>query len=429
MKMPDLEKIAGKNVYARMKKAGIADPEKLRLMTEEEIMALAGIGPKTAKKIFNSIGRASSTPILEKKYNRLQMRTKLKNIRGTVIGTLENPKPTIERLEHHRKTAHLLQNFLAAVKNLDNKGSEVRAIPYIPMSTSLDYESLTLGRTPMSTEYIGELRITNKDGESTLLKYRRIDPVNNEIIESTDKINGSILNTTSQIMESINDTYNSFRKRSKAPFIIILDARTIKLEDALNDRYRMDISKQSLTILSDEKKYYEWEALFKYKVNNGVLEDTKLFDQNRLFYTYEEEGTHKPFDEYARTSEHEGFWDELDSSGEDKPYVEFKVSGLKVRYGIIQGMQDINLFGFEQQGYKIAHLLGLTHYDPIEDYEQFKELQKGMPIKIAGRSIPLDLFVMIDTTLNHNFKIWELTHESPIIFQSEDYPDMGFVIY
>jgi hypothetical protein len=427
----NIEKIVGKKNYARLKKAGISEPDKLKIMSEEEVMQLAGIGPKTAKKLFKSLGRNIPEPILTKKYNRLQFRTRLKNIRMGMTKAVEDPTSVINKIEKTKKTAHLLQNFLAAVANIDREGSPVPQIPYVRAPTDFDLETFKRSRSEVP-EYVGELRLMSEH-DGVIMKYSKIDQETGDRFDSTDKIKGSIREQASEILSEIKDIYDKFRESSQSYFIIIFDEKTNSLLDTIQDTYRYDIQKEKMILVEDETMYYQWESLYKYKNNPEIDDMIKNLEQHINYYNYETAGEPGDYEEYERKTPPDLFWNTIDTtrtSTTQKPYIEFKAHNKKIRFGIIQGMQDLNLYDFQKQGYReYSSIIPPTHYDAIENYSAFKDARKGMPINLGPINLPLDLYILVDSTLNHNYTIYEYKKESPLIIVSKEYPDIGFVIY
>jgi 5'-3' exonuclease len=427
--MIDLEKIIGKTNYARLKKAKLTNPEVLARISEQELMTVAGIGPKTAKKLFAALGRNRPEEQLNKSYRRLKLRTKFSNIAANIKGTIENPKPFLDKVEEWRKDSTDVQNFVRAVHNIGQPAD--KKLPqtyYTPVVMNLDPSSL--GYQESLRRYYMEFRVEKKEN-SFYIKYEIINLDNDTKTNFEEPLNTLSFNQKSmeEFMSILEAAHDSFRKKTSDGMISIVLLPEIKdfVEDNLQRKYSQELNNNLMSISASDKEYKSYNMLLKFTERRGFAGMLQRLDAFKTFYDFESQGG-KDFKEFQRKKP------SLQESGEIKGdfiteaqntgfgYVKF--AGIK--FGLIESMPS--MYDWQNQGFSELRRQHSWDIGLPEDYEQFKLLKRSAPFDIAKRHIKQDIMAMIGFVLDYRYKVFLYGPKSPVIFISEDYPEIGFVV-
>ena len=423
-----IEDIVGKKTWARLKKAGLDTPQKLANLTPEKMMAIAGIGPKTAKMLYKAFGKNVSERNLNRSYKTLKARTKFNKIGMKVRQTLEDPTNIIARIEDRRKEAILWRNFLARVYNFGKEETDKLSVQdYIPINTTLDYRDINYQRVLRDYTMEAKLKVS---GDQVFLDYTRYDmSLNRQDWNLSESFIGSIgrENVRRDILENLNDQITKFREITKdGYFIIILDQGMGDLEEAIRNRYRKDIDKETLMILRSEKSYYEWEIIFRFIENKTFKSFLERADAFRTFFDYKKYlGTDRKnkmsFEEFKDQTKRDFI---VDTAKDQIAHLVVN-NAPKITFGIIQSIDS--LYRFNTQGYTQDKNTYFT-IDRIETWEQFKDILKEQPTNYETRTIPAQALAFIKYVFRDDYTIHNKGAAFPIIFTSNVFPELGVVI-
>lgn len=430
MKVVDIEKIVGKKNYARLKKYNAADAQKLSVLSEEEVMALAGIGPKTAHRLFKALGRNVSEKEITKKYNRLSIRTRLQNIKLKVREFKDNPQPLINKIDRVREGAIASRNFLASVYNFGRPQEErVKNLDYFPSRLELN-EDMLRTETEKTNKFFMQVNL-NREANRFNIKSKlfNLDTLE-EWSSSDDIVPGVNLNPTSlqEIINIIRSIYNSYREKSHdGLFVVILDSDMIPVADKLKDLYASDITNQIFTVVDNQRQYMEWEVILKYVNNRSINSMLEKLSNFILFFKYNENvraGRNvADFDEYKKLNYNPSmFWDKIDV--EPKKAITSILSN--VDFGIAEA--GFGFYGFKTESYDEVSIPDITLVKIPETFEQFKDQGREIPIDIYGKPVSLHIIAMVNLVFDRDFKIWFNAVSKPIVFTSNKYPDWGFIV-
>lgn len=426
--MVDIPKIIGKKNYARLAKAGIASETKLRRLQPEEIMALAGIGPKTVNKLYKALNKKSvNQKELDKKYRKLKSRTKLKRIGQAFMNLTENPEPIKNAIERRRKEAHLWQNFLAYAYNFANPDkTRVSPIPYGPVDVTLNPTTMTYQKAKRRQTAIYTI---TKEQERFRLNLEVFDLENDEkLVENNDFIFENNYNERvgTLIMESLQDEYTQFRQKTQdGMFVVVLQTGLEELASKIRDKYENDIDNSIFAVAPNIQDYYNWEIVFKYYENPILNQIINRFDAFNEFYQYENALKYADrkidYNQFSETNT-EGWWYLVGQSkisnvifSESKQYT--------AKFGVLKGMIYNFQENFSKERFESSWVIDLP-----ETYKEFVETKKKGLMKIAGQSIPIHLLAMINFTLDKEYVVYSSYSSNTLIFQSTRFPEWGFVV-
>jgi len=425
--MMNLEELVGKKTFARLKKANIATPEKLSTLSAEEMMKIAGIGPKTAMKIVKSFGRVANEAKINKEYRDLKIRTRFKKIITRGKETIKDPTKVIDSLEDKRKKAILWKNLLANVYNFGKApGERVATDNYVPMSRTLDPFDLEIAE--MQKDYVMEVRVV-QDGEKISIAYTRYNMAINKVDwETTENFLGYLTSQDAlkRTMQDISNNHDRFRNISnKGTFIIILDRKGDNLVSALQTKYAKEVSEDLTIILNSEKDYYDWEIIFKYVNNKGFNTFVKRAETYWAFFAYRDylkDGGESKFEDFLA----EVNFDFFGETNETKR-VHINVNkNPRVYFGIIRSMPG--LYDYLSKDYK-KDPDTLFEFEMIDDWQGFIDVAREQPIAYKNTTIRAEIFAFVDYVFKTDYIIYYKDAANPIIFASKTMPDIGIVIY
>jgi hypothetical protein len=422
-----IQKIVGKKSFARLKKAGYADPNKLKKLSPDDLMKLAGIGPKKAEKLYKAMGIKYKPNVLERAYSRLKLRTRLKNLKKSVRKTAEDPKPVIEKIESKRKEALAWQNFLATVYNFGKKqGDRVDPKTYIPVSTVLDPSSLDYQK--VLRKYAMEAEIIVLDTQIKL-SFKMYDMKNNRLDYDYSETFPGQLNsdeTAQRIVEEIEAGHDRFREKSDdGYFILILQEGMENIFEAIQTRYAKEIENSIFRIADSKEDYYKYEVLIRF-FENPIFEDyTQKVDAFKTFFDYFEiqDGNRPDWDTF-KDSQRPGFID-LIESGTQKAHM--TVSKFpRIEFGVIQSMPGLFNFKARRHGYmKQREQLEIK---TVESIEEFENLKKELPLNFKGKSIRQEIIAFVTYVFGDSYSIWYSNPGKPLVISSDLIPEIGIVL-
>lgn len=428
MIMVDVEQILGPKAWNRLKTAGYDNIDKLRSLTPEKVMEIAGIGVEKTNRLFRSLQMPVPKAQIRRDYKRLTMRTRLKNI-GSAI---KEPRPAIKKIEDLREGLTRLANVTRALHNIGRPtGERLPEIRYYPVPLTL--EPLAPGIRSASPVQLGEIWI-QKTIKNIELKTQIINGLNSHIVtESTHYIEPEPANTAlNNILDIVERTHDDLREVSDGLFLIIIDPEYQKIREALEQEFEREIHQNKTAILSGTaKEYYKWSIINKYLNNKSFQELLVRFNAWNSFYEYESyiktkpahALTHEQFMEDPKYYDEKTFQPMIYSKGED--WIHINRPGPPVYFGIIEGVLDNRYWDYEAKGYKKISNPALNNaYPTYEEYLVLKTRQEYL----GGRKLPEDIVAMIGFVMDNDFEIWTVSQNSPIIITSAAMPDIGFII-
>jgi hypothetical protein len=420
-----LEDIVGKRTYARLKKAGFADPKKIGLLTPEELMKIAGIGPKVALKIYKAYNIPVNQKQVNRTYNKIKFKKKFKNILGKIDRTIKEPDKAIDKLENVRKETTLMSNLLTSIYNFGKPEAERKSQKeYIPIGTTLSPRDLDYER--VRRNYIMEAYLDSTD-DKVIIKYERYDLALNSI--DWDRVTSFLGSpqdnkVIENILESIDTNITRFRENSKEGyFTIILSKNMRKIGEILREKYRREIENNKIIIVDSKKEYMEWEVLFRYHENNKFLDLINKADEYRLFFNFEahlNDGGGMSLSDFENKNPPD-FLKEIEEKKEAYVLVS---RNPRVYFGIVQAIPG--LYGF-RKNYKTDKDNYIT-FPSVKSWRDYNETKDEAPVKYNNKSIRAEIITFIKAVFGYEYDIHYKDRTSPIIFTSKKFPELGIVI-
>lgn len=419
--MIDLLKIVGPKNYARLKAANLIEEKKLRGMTEGQVMSIAGIGPKTAKKLYAALGVQKGEEAVQKTYNHLPMRTRFKHVREAFT----KPHETINKLERAREEIYAWQNFLGHVRNIGRPEEEkVKIVPYVPVIEQYGLGRAMTPQTAMEAGYYAEAEIIKEDDGFRINRTIFDTETSTAKVSQTETVGGQEYTPEVQtrIMAAIGESYKYFRERTPTGiFAVILENMPERVIDVLKQKYGREIAANKLIISRSRQDYIEWNALSKYLTNTVINAIIGRFNEYMVYTNYYTlpENSKTTLEDLEKANV--GFWALAET--QRKPLVSVTQN---VQFGMVEAKPET--YDFRKRGYKIIPTPKYQKYEFPDNRERYHSFTRMMPLKIESKMVPFEVIQVIDYCLNGEFDIYYLNKQSPVIITSRKHPDIGFII-
>ena len=425
--MVDVERILGPKAWNRLKTAGYDNIDKIRSLTPEKIMEIAGIGIEKTNKLFRAMQMPVPKAEIRRDYQRLNIRTKLKNI-GAAI---KEPRPTIKKLEDLREGLTRLANVTRALHNIGKPSTEkLPELRYYPVPLVL--EPFAPGIRAPAPVQLGEIWI-QKTVKNIEVRTQIINGLNSHVItESTNYLEPEPATTLNTILDVVRKTHNNLRTVSDGLFLIIIDPEYQSIRERLELDYAREIGQNKTAILSGtSKEYYKWSVINKYLNNKTFQELLVRFNAWNSFYEYEtylrtrpsDQLTHDEYMEEPMYYDQKTFQPIIYAKGDD--WVKLNRLGPPIYFGIIEGVLDNRYWDYDAKGYKKTP--GPTLNTRFPTYEEFLVLKTRQEY-LGERALSEDIVAMIGFVLDNDYDLWTVSPNSPIIITSTTIPDIGFII-
>lgn len=427
------EQIGEKN-YERLKAAGIAKPNKLKNLDEEEVMTLANIGPKTAKKLFMLLGKRKDEKSLNKTYRGISNKRRFKNVKEKISRLAKNPQESIRKVEDYKEGATHLTNLLTSIRNFGLPESQKRQqVSMPPTPSALTPEGLYQSKEEQETQGFAfvevHIKYDNKEN-NFIVSYDMIDKTSQEVWQKTSsKINSHALTRRVQleIKETIEELLESIHSpvRGGGHLSVIIHSEDVpsprELETYLQDQFRKEVQQSKMSILPSYQEFLEWEILIKYNDNKALLNMLSKLASFITFYEYEEYkkrySNPMDFEEYKRKYyDPDWFWVKVKEDTRTS-YVQIKD---RVFFGVVEARhKDIrtNLMRSTDEWFDIM---------VPETYKEFESLKSGLPLNFEGMHIGQEVIAMINHVLGEK-KIYAERGRKVILIDKK-FPDWGFII-
>jgi hypothetical protein len=424
--MINIQEIVGEKSYARLLKAKIASEHMLNQLKPEEIMSIAGIGPKKMQKLMKALGRTASDKSIESTYGKLQFRRKFENVTAGIKKTIENPKPFIDKAEGWRRTAVDVHNFIKSVHNIGRPESDkLKDSIYTPVRFSLDPESL--GYQGAQMRYTMTFRLDKREGKF-IISYRIDNMEDGTSTLNEEPLEANLIGQEElkRFMEVLRVAHAKFREKSPNGIIVVLLYSNIDfIREAVEKKYKRELDNQLMAINTGEGEYLGYNVLFKYRENPDVQRMIERLAGYENFYQFEQSGL-KDWEEFdIRRNEmiekgqiNGDFWEMTNESGTS--YVQL-TNGLI--FGIIRAQQDLR--DWVNDGYNESFKSSAYNVQFPESVKEFYALKTKRPVTILDKKIGMDVIGMVDYTLG-DFKVYA-KYGNPVIFVSNEFPEFGFV--
>ena len=351
--------------------------------------------------------------------------SRIRQLRDSYGNLVNNPMPTINKLEETRKGLVEAQNFLGSIRNIGRTEAEGRTekITYVPHTLTIN--PFEAGKEKEEASLIGEVFILSTE-KGAKIQYEAKDALDQRSTTDTEFVQkkNSILMAT-EIGDIIDDIYKRFRAKTLAGrFFIIVDSQYRTLYDSIEQRFQTEINADNIRMVDSIEHYYEYESINKYVYNEVfeiMLKRLAGYQAYIEFDKYQSEGGKQPFEKWKYETELDSqpFWTEVGQSRQS--YIQLDTKGLKFTtwFGIIRGMPG--LIKYKEEG------RALTETIPFQrdlGYEKYQELKRTISdIRVANVTIPPVMAALAYAVLE-SFRLYE--YNGKIIFESTRLPDIGF---
>ena len=414
--MKKIEQILGPETYARLKEKKLVTPAAIKKIRPEELMSIAGIGPQKTVELYQAVGIKLNMDETDRTYRKLKSRTQLRNIRKTISQTIQDPQPSIKKLENFREQAIAWQNLISSLRNIGKPAEEkIRTTPYMPVPQVLDPYSIELEQKTRDDIY-AELFITQETDRIKITYEAKDIKTQRPIAESTEYITSK--NSTeiaTQIKEIIEEIYNKFRKETLIGlFFVIFDNQLRTYYWAMQKEFRIEIEQQQITLIPNSEEYYGWEAILKYQNNRTFELMVDRYNKYKTYIDYDEylqEGGTETYENWLSEGHTDKrFWDEITTK--QKSHTTIQTKTFTIRFGIIKGMPG--LINYEKTHREINLTTKFYRDTGYESYTAAKRDLQGEINAVAAAIINnvLDEFIA-------------LKKENNYVFQSTTLPEIG----
>ncbi len=427
VKMVNIKEIVGEQNFARLKKAKISSPARLNQMTEEEVMAIAGIGPETAYKLFTALGRRSPKKNIRKKYNALKKRTKYKRIKRLWSAVSDKPEEKIKKLEGVREILHGAKDVISALGDFGKPPGERKHMgpTYQPVSLTISpFDSEMMSKR---YSFFSEIKISkegNRYKSEEIIKNNRdfnqegtrVDYVQSNIMD---------LKTLDTIGKLITARYGSFKSRTPGGILtIIVPSDSLSLHQFLENKFNLEINQGSILLVKGMQEYYDWEGIIKYDTNAQfklILHDLQKNYIYFVYHKYIKENPNVTFKQFLEKKESKvNFWETIESTKEST--IKLDIPEHILYFGLVEGKN----YGYQRKGFIKTHLGPFLELYKFNNYEEFKEIiQQDNLTNIAGVNIPTEILSLIENTLGES-EVWT-DKNKVLIFVSTKLPEVGFI--
>lgn len=401
-----IKEAVGEKNFRRLEKAGISTQDKLEQLRPEQIMALAGLGPKTTAKLLRAIGKPASQQSLQRTYNKMKQRTRFKNLPQRALGIVKDPREAIRKLEDLREISTDLQGLITAVRNFGREDK----IPTPQFSrSSLTISPLDIDLVTRKTLY-SEI-IVNQQTNRYEIIYTALDTSTGQIEgESRDYVDMNA-NAEQEIQAELSDAINKAPRGGQ--LIIIIPRQLTSITENLQTRYPDRVDKDVI-IVPGLDEYYNYEVIFKYQDNKAYRRLVHDFEEHKDYIEYQalliKNAATMPFKEYRGSTK---YWKVI--SDELTSQYEITYKGLKASFGpqppLDKEYETINDPPYRQ---------------PYKNMEDFKAATKEPFINIGPWSIPPEIHTMMQETLNNQFII--TYNDRELRYESQTLPGVGFKV-
>jgi hypothetical protein len=423
--------IIGKDSFARLKKRGLHTGAAIKRTNPEELMRIAGIGPKKTVDLYKALGVGLDESKVERAYRGIKDKTKFKRIRSRFNEFIEDPKKPIEAIESKRQELIAWHNLLATTRNIGRpREQRIQELTYVPVGLTLDPFSIDAPGKAKDEVY-AEVFIT-PEFERGKIAYSVREIKNGDLLLNENEFfipKGSV-ETASNITDVIADIYSRFRKRTlTGRFFIVLDKSYNSLFHGIKQKFVNEIERGRIFIIDSFEEYFGWEALFKYNGNVAFERMIERLDDYHAYFLHERyanSGGQIEFDKWKSESEEYSdlkFWKftENETLSQQKSHIVVRQSGKDndILFGLLKGMPDA--FDFEKSWKLLDVQLPLLR---DTGYIGFKETRRELPVEIGGLKVPAVVVAFANAVLDR-FKVFK--DKSKIIFQSIELPEVGIL--
>lgn len=419
--MKTIKDIVGKTNHERLLKAGIDTPQKILSLSEAQLMAISGIGPKTVDKLFKALGKKVNPKNTEKEYRKLKVKDYYKKVKASVKKTFQDPKPTINKLENVREEITLWNNALVGLRNIGREDKK-RTLPYIPMSLTLDPFKEDFGMRDERDKFHGELFVNLAD-EKIVISYHRYDANNlDKVSDINDRLD--FTNRTSAAQEVIailKQRLRDFRKSTlTGNMVFVISGDLEYLIRPLKDEFSADLDEGKLFIVPGIKEFEGYEAMFKF-LDDQTFEDM-VEDLNRLaaYRQYEDEEITSTFEDYVKRRES---WTFLSKFKEElSSILQLPGNNPVIKFGFLKAHPSYK----DMKNYEIVTLDSPVYH--AHTYPDYVSVKSVPPVRVGEKTIGGEIMSMVDEIFNGKYKIYHKSASSPIMIRSSEIPQIGMVI-
>jgi hypothetical protein len=427
-------KIAGKDVAARLGQLGVTSLSHVAKFQKEELMQIKGIGPKTAKKLLSAAGVKVQGE--KKAYSRLKQRTRLQGVKAFVKKkakyvrkVLDDPEPTLQTFDDFNEAITSTYNFLGKIKSFGKPESEKVKEEFarsIPRSISL---SMFAPRA-VEKQYYLELIVKRSDQGFIIMRNLYDLERNNELVDQipvtvpVETINTSAMQ---KVYAKLIELYEQFQESVREGFAtIVLNSDTDVLENRLEQKLSRDLKKETVTIYRSLKKYSQFGIINTFIANNEFDRINDRLKKFLVYFHYRDDVKNDPkissFDKYKKDYAVDMKQWMLENE-DNKLLGQLFNEPADVKFGVIQSYK----YRWDKNYEKVPREYDIKYGKPA-DYKEFLTRLTEIPVTVKKTTIPMAVANMIEYVFNDDYTIWYREEGFPVIFQSNNVKQLGFIV-
>lgn len=420
--MKDIERVVGVKNYARLVKAGVDTPAKIMALSEQQLMAISGIGPKTADKLLRFVGVKTDPSKTKQQYRKVKVKDRFKRVKQQVKQTFKDPKPLINKIENQREGLVHLSNALTGIQNIGREDKK-DITHYVPVSLTLDPFRRDFGEAVEDDLFYGEVFVSLLD-DKVLVNFNRYDSKSlTKVTDITDRLNyGNRTETTDGVIELLREHLRSFRKSSvTGNMVFVIDKVAFEfMLNAIEEEFDRELSQGLLFLVPSVKDYNSYEALFRFLDSTKFKQIVSRLERFASYREYDMSKTALDYDQFKKENSTWSFMDAFKTKtssllllpGTD-PYLTF---------GFLRGHPDFD----KMKTYRVYPVNDVVYHS--HSYEEYSAAKRRDLIVIGERTFGDELLGLIDEVLSSNYDIYYNSASDPIMVRSKEIPEIGIII-